>query len=259
MRTKSFLVLSGVAAVLCCTLGMSGCQGGLVDGNYVEMRISRNSILYWGHSTFSITSRTGQVLLIDPYNPEQTGYPRYRTSADVVLISHEDYDHNDTSWCVNRPTVVRGVDASGEVAQIDETFGPFHVRTVPARRGGPSGGNTAMFLIEVDDVRIVHLGDLGQADLSDDQIAALEGAHFLMLPVGGGLTIAGDEACHVVDQLRPGYVLPMHYRTAATAAPLSEQIGTADEFIECFPSNPIQYNGNGISMVYADMPTAAEP
>jgi hypothetical protein len=79
-----------------------------------------------------------------------------------------------------------------------------------------------------------------------------------MLPVGGGLTIDGEQACHVVDQLRPNYVLPMHYRTPATASPLAEQIGTADAFIECFPSNPVQYNGNGISLAYADVPTAAE-
>jgi L-ascorbate metabolism protein UlaG (beta-lactamase superfamily) len=258
MRSWNILVLSGLCIVLCYAMGASGCQGGPAGGNYVDMRISRSSILYWGHSTFSITSRDGKVLLIDPYNPEQTGYPRYQTSADVVLISHGDYDHNDTSWCINNPVVVQGVDASGEVTQIDQAFGPFHVRTVPALRGGPVGGNTAMFLVEVDDVRIVHLGDLGQVDLDDNQIAALEGAHFLMLPVGGGLTIDGDGACQVVNQLKPGYVLPMHYRTAATASPLSEQIGTADAFIECFPSNPVQYNGNGISLNYADIPTAAE-
>jgi len=262
MRFRSVLVLSGLCIVPVFAMGTSGCQGGPAGGNYVDMRISRSSILYWGHSTFSITSRDGHVLLIDPYNPEQTGYPRYRTSADLVLITTEVNDHNDTSWCTNDPVVVRGLDASGEVAPIDQTTGPFHVWTVPALRGGPAGqdnGNTAMFVVEVDGVRIAHLGDLGQDELDDAQLAAIGRPHFLMVPVGGGLTIDGDAACHVAEQqVGANYILPMHFRTAATAAPLSEQIDTADAFINCFSSNPIQYNGNGISLNYGDIPSAPE-
>jgi L-ascorbate metabolism protein UlaG (beta-lactamase superfamily) len=261
MRSWTVLVLSGLCIVLGFAMGMSGCKGEPA-GDYVDLAASRSAIMYWGHSTFSITSGDGHVLLIDPYNPDQTGYPRYRTSADLVLITTEAYDHNDTSWCINTPVVVRGLDALGDVAPIDQTTGPFHVWTVPALRGGPAGqsnGNTAMFVVEVDGVRIAHLGDLGQTELDDTQLAAIGRPHFLMVPVGGGLTIDGNAACHVAEQqIGANNILPMHFRTAATAAPLAGQIDTADAFINCFSSNPVQYDGNGISLDYANVPTAPE-
>jgi L-ascorbate metabolism protein UlaG (beta-lactamase superfamily) len=260
MRLRNFLLLSVTCMVTLFATGMNGCNNGS-DQDLLDLSISRSTLFWWGHSTFTVTSADGHVVLIDPYDPELTGYPRYQVAPDLVLFSDNDSDHNDTSWWINSPTVVHGLNASGEVAAIDQDYGPFHVTTVPARHwsepADQARGNTAMFVIEVDGVRIVHMGDLGQTMLDDDQMAGIGTASldarpdFLMIPVGGGTTIDGAAACDLVDLIRPGYVLPMHFRTDATAAPLSSQLDTVDPFVDCFQYNPVTWDGNGITLDYA--------
>ncbi len=265
MSLRNFLLLSGACVVMVFATGMNGCNRSNQD--LLDLSVSRSTLFWWGHSTFTITSADGHVVLIDPYDPDQTGYPRYLVAPDLVLISHEHFDHNDASWWIGNPTVVRSLDASGEVAAIDRDYGPFHVTTVPARHwsdpADQARGNTAMFVIEVDGVRIVHMGDLGQTTLDDNQIAAVgtggdaNRPDFLLIPVGGGTTIDAAAACALVDMIGPGYVLPMHFRTNATTAPLSGQLDTVDAFVNCFPFNPVTWTGNGITLDYAGQAGAA--
>lgn len=258
MRLFNGLLLMGLSSALCLSMGMSGCRvdNGGNTGDLLDLSVSRSSLFYWGHSTFSVTSADGHVLLFDPYNPDQTGYPKYQVAPDVVLISHEHYDHNDTSWSIGSPQIVHGLDASGEVKDLDFTSGPFHVWTVPAKHwsdpANESYGNTAIFVVEVDGVRIVHLGDLGQTTLDANQLAGIGTPDFLMVPVGGGPTIDGQTAVNIVDQINPTYALPMHYRTAATIAPLSTQISTDQAFIDAFPTNPVTVSQNGITLNYSN-------
>lgn len=261
MRPRSLLKLAGLCMVLSLATGVSGgCQGGapITNDDRLDLSVSRSTLFYWGHSTFSITSADGHVLLIDPYNPELTGYRRYQTAADVVLISHEAPDHNDTSWVTGNPAIVRGLNSAGQVVDIDQTYGPFHIQSVPAMCGEfPDRDSfTAMFVIEVDGVRLAHLGDLWQLELDDFQTNAIGRPDFLMIPVGGGPTIDGQMACHIVDQLGPGYVLPMHYWTLTTAFPLSSRIGSMDSFVDCFLSNPVTSDRNGITLNYASTVTS---
>jgi hypothetical protein len=49
----------------------------------------------------------------------------------------------------------------------------------------------------------------------------------------------------------------MHFRTNATAAPLSGQLDTIDPFVSCFPFNPVPWDGNGITLDYADQADAS--
>ncbi len=234
-----------------------GCQGTGTDDGLLDLSASRGTLFYWGHSTFSLTSASGKVLVFNPYDPALTGLPRYQSAADVVLLSDSDADQSDTTWLIGNPTIVHGLGSSGDVAEIDQDYGPFHVQTVPALHGGAAGGATAIFIVEVDGVRVVHLGSLGQASLDDNQVEAIGHADFLMVPVGGGSTIGGTAACDVAEkQLGPGYALPMHYRLGVTPAPLASQLDTAGEFIDCWPSDPAPNNGrNGITLNYADVPT----
>ncbi len=74
-------------------------------------------------------------------------------------------------------------------------------------------GKNGVFILDIDGLRIVHLGDLGHK-LSREQLRRLGKVDVLMIPVGGVYTLNGLEAQKVVAQVKPTrYILPMHYGT----------------------------------------------
>src|SRR5258708_12545507 len=78
-----------------------------------------------------------------------------------------------------------------------------------AQKGAKHGRNT-VYLIEIDDVRVCHLGDLGHA-LDDAEAEAISAPDVLLGPVGGHTSINAAQAAEIVRQLDPPYVAPMNY------------------------------------------------
>lgn len=56
------------------------------------------------------------------------------------------------------------------------------------------------------------MGDLGQYELSDEQIEAIGDVDILFVPVGGIYTIDGFQAAKVVKEIEPKIIVPMHYK-----------------------------------------------
>ena len=68
-----------------------------------------------------------------------------------------------------------------------------------------------IYLFEAEDLRFCHLGDLGQKQLTDEQLEKIDGVDILMIPVGGGYTIDSSAAQKIIGQIEPKIVIPMHY------------------------------------------------
>ena len=60
-------------------------------------------------------------------------------------------------------------------------------------------------------MRFCHLGDLGQKQLTDDQLEKIDSVDVLMIPVGGEYTIDSSSAQKIISQIEPKIVIPMHY------------------------------------------------
>src|SRR5947207_14950640 len=99
---------------------------------------------------------------------------------------------------------------------IDEKFRDVRIRTVGVYHDSTQGmerGKCAVFILEMDGLRFVHLSDLGHP-LSAEQVKKIGPVDVLMIPVGGVYTLNGSEAREVVNQLKPRqYIIPMHYGT----------------------------------------------
>ena len=191
------------------------------------------TIRWHGQSFFEIKSSKGTRIVIDPHAIE--AYGRQTVSADLVLISHFHTDHTQVGVVQNQAQakILYGLKSVGRRTEwnpIDETFRDVHVRTVGVYHDNVEGmerGKNAIFIIEVDGLRIVHLGDLGHL-LSDQDIKKIGPVDVLMIPVGGVYTINGAEAKKVVAELKPKrYILPMHYGTKVFTDLLPP-----DEFLE---------------------------
>jgi len=178
-------------------------------------------IKWLGHAAFMITSDTGIKIITDPYKTdERIRYGEIKESADIVTVSHEHSDHNNTAAVKGNPEVLRG---TAKVKGIDFRGIPtFH----DDAQGQQRGKNT-IFCFEVEGIRVCHLGDLGHS-LSDKQVAELGGVDILLIPVGGYFTIDAEVASQICHKLAPRIVIPMHYKTDKCFLP----IAGVDEFLQ---------------------------
>jgi len=82
------------------------------------------------------------------------------------------------------------------------------IRHIDTDKDEPIG---TVYRIEVGDVRIALLGNIA-GSLSEDQLEALGVVDMVILPVGGGgLAPDATSAAHLVRQIDPKVVVPIHY------------------------------------------------
>lgn len=204
------------------------------------------AVRWWGQASVTIETWWGFTIAIDPFDAERTGYDDPNISANAVLVTHDHFDHNNVDTILGGPYVIRGL-KDGKVTDIDLTLTrlanqraiklaktndvelstPHSVRitTISSWHDSSEGskrGANAMFLIETDGVRILHVGDLGQSSLTSEQLEAIGRIDMLLLPVGGKYTIDGEAAAHIVAQIAPRFVTPIHFRTPALKIQLDD-------------------------------------
>jgi L-ascorbate metabolism protein UlaG (beta-lactamase superfamily) len=165
-------------------------------------------VKYLGHAAFVITSDTGLRIITDPYTtgPSLT-YGEINESADIVTISHDHSDHCNPAAVRGSPKVVKG---AGRVVVKGIEFNGIASYHDEAR--GRMRGNNTIFCFDVDGIRVCHLGDLGHL-LDDRQVKEIANVNILLIPVGGYYTIDARAASQVCNQLKPGIIIPMHYKT----------------------------------------------
>ena len=67
-----------------------------MQGEQAMLDTKGNRITYFGHSTFSLTTPSGQVAIIDPWvmtNPMCPAVLRTVQRLDVIFVSHAHTDH----------------------------------------------------------------------------------------------------------------------------------------------------------------------
>ena len=179
-------------------------------------------IKYLGHSSFVITSASGVKIIIDPYvTGGALGYGEIEESADIVIVSHDHFDHNNVAAVRGNPELVRGA--------VTTKIKGIEFKGIPSYHddaGGRQRGKNTIFCFEVDGIGVCHLGDLGH-QLSAQQVADLGKVDILLIPVGGSVTIDAKVAGQVGDKLAPRVIIPMHYKTGKCAL----TIAGVDEFL----------------------------
>lgn len=162
-------------------------------------------ITYLGHSSFKIKTKTATIVT-DPYDSDSVGFKFPKTEADIITISHSHKDHNNLEAVSGTPFVI---DMPGEY----ETKGVyvFGYSSFHDPKGGEERGRNAIYIIETEDLRIAHLGDLGVAP-SIEVMEEISGVDVLMIPVGGVATIGPKEAVELITKIEPRIVIPMHFR-----------------------------------------------
>jgi L-ascorbate metabolism protein UlaG (beta-lactamase superfamily) len=173
-------------------------------------------IRWFGQSAFLLTGEQHRVF-IDPFGDlgsvTRPGwswpFPAIEgVEADLLLVTHDHLDHNGVEAIDGEPVVI--AKAGTHESPIGEVVGISSEHDAVA---GTQRGPNAIFRFALDGTTLAHLGDFGQPALRPEQREALSDVDVLLLPVGGGPTIAPDAAAALVRELRPALVVAMHYRT----------------------------------------------
>ncbi len=175
-------------------------------------------IEWFGHACF----RINDSLVIDPYKDGSVpGYDELRLDADKVICTHEHADHSGRE-CVT---------LSGRECELDiQSVASWH----DDQNGALRGANT-IYIISDGNEKLVHLGDLGHFP-NEEQLAAIRGADYLLIPVGGFYTIDGLMAAKICEAAEPKQIIPMHYRWGEHGY---DVIGTLDEFLNAIKTTTL--------------------
>ncbi len=166
-------------------------------------------IITWlGHSCFKLQDKTGAdgvTVITDPYGKD-TGLKLPSLEADLVTISHDHEDHNNVAAVKGNPFVISCAGEYDVKGVFIEGIDSYHDQVKGKERGG-----NVIYRLEIDDISVAHLGDLGHV-LEDTELEKLVGTDILLIPVGGKYTLDAKLAVEVISQIEPRMVIPMHYR-----------------------------------------------
>ncbi len=159
------------------------------------------NIVFRGQSFFEIQTKEANIA-IDPFS-DKLGLKSSKTQADILLISHDHPFHNNTKAIIGDPFIINDL---GEY----EIKGVF-IKGIQAFHGENQGVIT-MFKIEVEGIKICHLSDINQKELTEEQMEEVGEVDILMVPVGGHDTLNAKSAKDIISQIEPRVVIPMHYK-----------------------------------------------
>jgi len=199
-----------------------------------------NKITYFGHSTFSLTTRGGQVALIDPFvmsNPMCPEALKKVPRLDVIFVSHAHSDHFADLLALakqHKPKIVAifetclwvqskgfeketspmGKGGTQQVGEFQVTMThAFHSNSIHDGDKLVYAGEPAGLVIRMPGgFTIYHAGDT--ALFSDMKlIGELYKPDLALLPIGDHFTMGPREAAYAIRFLGVKRVIPMHYAT----------------------------------------------
>ncbi len=173
------------------------------------------TIEWFGHSYIRITGEKGPSIVIDPHDGGSLNLPEFRVHGDIVLVTHDHYDHNAVEMIQGAKLVLSQFRGSKRLENtIIQGYKTYHDKT----KGKLRGENT-VYIVKINNIKIAHLGDIGHKP-SDRLLEALRDVHVLMIPVGGVYTIDAYEAWEIVEETQAKIVLPLHFWVPHSTTPL---------------------------------------
>ena len=191
------------------------------------------NIRWHGHSCFRLESKEA-TLLIDPF-PREIGLKPPKIDADIILSTHGHYDHAYLDGAPKESFIIKepgefeksGITIQGLLSYHDNV------------KGMQRGLNT-IYIITLEDMRICHLGDIGQESLTQEQVSEIGTVDILFIPIGGTYTINAAQAIKIIQEIEPKIIIPMHYMVDGLLIDLDgpekflREIGITPEQVDTF-------------------------
>ncbi len=203
-------------------------------------------IRWHGHACWEVTNE--KTIVTDPHDGKSIGIPEPNVHADIILVSHDHYDHNSVKSVEKEGSKVIKDERKRNVFDIEiKGFESFHDEA-----GGTKRGKNIIYKFNTGDIVFCHLGDLGH-DLDEGLVERLGKIDVLFIPIGGTFTVDDKKAWDIIRKIEPKIVIPMHYKVGGLSLP----IAGIDAFLEQNPYK-VLHVGNEIEIDKEELPEEPE-
>jgi len=162
-------------------------------------------LFYHGHGSLRFESKEGKVLYLDPFAGEGYDLP-----ADLVVITHEHYDHNAVDKVPLKPRtiIIRPKDSLQNGVYFSFDYFGFHIQAVPAYNANHNRNECVGYLIEVDGLKLYCAGDTSTTDYMET--IGKMGIDYAFLPIDGIYNMGPKEASDCARIIKPKHLIPIH-------------------------------------------------
>ena len=199
--------------------------------------MAKVSVKWLSHAGFQITSTEGKTVLIDPWI---TGNPMCPikvddiTTADIVLVTHDHFDHMGQAADIVKKTGATLVAAPETAGKFKSQMGVAGENVVFGGPGMNIGGSAQIkgititmtqafhssetacpvgYIIKLENgTTIYHAGDTGIFE-SMRLLGELYPIDVALLPIGSAFVMDPFQAAKALTLLKPKVAIPMHYKT----------------------------------------------
>lgn len=159
----------------------------------------------------------GKIIYFDPYQ-----IPNGSEKADLVLVSHDHYDHfDDTALRIIKkadtkiygPQTLKNIKSIGNGLSTNETVQVYSltIKSVPAynpsKKFHPKINGFIGFIVSDGKTTIYHAGDTDFIP----EMKNIQGIDYAFLPVGDNFTMGFNEAIEALKVIKPKNVIPIHF------------------------------------------------
>jgi len=212
--------------------------------------MANKKVKWLGHAGFQITSEKGKIIIVDPWltdNPLATCQPEDIPEADVVLVTHDHFDHIADAARIVKATGATLVGMPETVGRLKEeekvpdsqivygmgmniggtaTFDGISITMTQAFHSSQTASPAGYIIRLEDGFTLYHAGDTGIFS-SMKLLGEVFHINLAMLPIGGVFTMDPSQASLAAKHLAVSTVIPMHYKTF----PILEQDASSFEEI----------------------------
>ncbi len=161
-----------------------------------------------GHASMKIKTAEGVVIYIDPFFEGD-----YSEPADIILSTHEHYDHNAVDKPAHKAdcTVLRVADTlNPDLSHNNYEIKGVKIETVTA--GGNQNhhpDNTVGYVLSFDGLKVYHPGDTSKIP----EMAALKDKNidYAFFPIDGVYNMSPEEATECANLIGAKHNTPMHF------------------------------------------------
>ena len=231
-------------------------------------------IKWYAHACLRIEG-DGVSIITDPYTPHKSGFANVTETADIVVRSSDDDSaHANAEMIAGEPEVVTAThilsfekgDGAGSPEETEAlaecstflTERGIRFKAIPAMesmRVKLQPRDNAMYCFEVEGIRMVHFGDVGNR-LERWQLAQMEEVDVAIVPTGGPPTIELSDLHEALDILRPAVTIPMHYELPGCKFPTMADV---KDFTQRYPRSRVRWaESPEIELTKAGLPEEPE-
>ena len=174
------------------------------------------NIQWYGQACFKMQAKN-LTIITDPFD-KSCGLTPPRFQTNIVLVS----DNQPTDFTSVKDDVFV-IDGPGEYERMGATI--KGIASYQDNQEGVRNGLNTIYIIELEDIKICHLGNLGHP-LSDKQVERIAGVDILLAPVGER-ELPLSKITNIISEIGPRIIIPMSYQIPK----LSEKLTPVDKFL----------------------------